>query len=392
MISTVDNITVLPEGQVGAVLLISGRWNANKEYVRDSEVIPLVEYDGLFYSLNKMGAVVGGLNPKDDYAQHGNKATWKLQNSYEMIIVKAVVADGGLLGDFVFWGGKMFSKQGVDRQGNFSDRYTEYPSGNFIPNYTVDAITGEIIALKGKFGLLEIADSNLIGKSVDGKELVRITGDKVPDEASFDAPFDIEDVSFPRETGDYPFSFENGKLTYIEVMYSVDIDLKESGEYRLDECSCDFFEIVNTWNGQNEINHFHITYSADVYIIMGKDVLLDKTFKYTDRWDGVDAEFYTAKKGRCRVNIVFTIIFDRPDGGDYIAKTITGIRALSHKATPYKATFIGSDGLYSSFTTKEFLHYKAGQGITIRSGDYGLRISQNGIQKWNGSKWIAANI
>lgn len=64
----VEHIGLKPVGEPGPTLLISGRWNVNKDYTRDSEVIPLVEHEGLFYSLNKVGTFKGGLNPKDDYA------------------------------------------------------------------------------------------------------------------------------------------------------------------------------------------------------------------------------------------------------------------------------------------------------------------------------------
>lgn len=68
------------------------------------------------------------------------------------------------------------------------------------------------------------------------------------------------------------------------------------------------------------------------------------------------------------------------------------IRSISYKQTPASTTFIGSDGLYTSFSSAEFLHYKAGEGFILRAGNYGLRVSKNGIQKWNGSTWVTANI
>ena len=52
----------------------------------------------------------------------------------------------------------------------------------------------------------------------------------------------------------------------------------------------------------------------------------------------------------------------------------------------------GIDGLYTSFSSEEFLHYKAGEGFEIRADRFGLKISKSGIQKWNGNQWVAANI
>mgnify|MGYP001264839309 CR=1 FL=1 len=393
----VEHIGLKPVGEPGAVLVISGRWNESKEYTRDSEVIPLVEFEGLFYSLNKVGTTKGGLNPKEDYAKFGSKATWKLQNSYEMIIVKAVVADGGLLGDFVFWGGKMFSKQGVDRQGNFSDRYTEYPSGNFIPNYTVDAITGEIVALKGKFGLLEIIGNTLVGKSPSGEELIRITGDQVPDAGKFSPtylPFisELDNYSVINQhdfqKNDYTPAYTANFETYIDEL----INLDESGEYRIDEATCFPREIINVRTNRDVLEEFRLRYYATTSITLNGKVILDKKEEYLDRQDGVSPTFFAPVAGSYRVYIGFLVEVVWCPEGDYRSKYETSIRGMQHKPSPSQCTFVGSDGLYSSFSTQDYLHYKAGEGITLRAGNHGLRVTKLGIQKWNGSKWIAANI
>ena len=389
----VEHIGLKPVGEPGPTLLMSGRWDSNKAYTRDSEVLPLVEYEGLFYSLNKIGTTQGGLNPKDDYAKNGSKATWKLQNSYEMIIVKAIVADGGLLGDFVFWGSKMFSKQGVDRQGKFSDSYTEYPKGNFIPNYTVDAITGEIIALKGKFGSFEIDGEDIICKTSKDKEIVIFSSSSVPTSSLFEADWDViqrdiylysEDVSFYQEDTQTVIKYRHDAY--------LNIDLKESGEHRLDGVTSRPMTIEDKF-GNNVWDRVTHKSSVSVKITDSKGLVIyhEKRIPIQDSYDGVNLVFMTKEPTEITVEIGFDVVFNTTISEIFINMS-NSIGYVLHNKVPQKVTFIGNDGLYTSFNSREFLHYKGGEGFSIRSGNFGLRVSPDGIQKWNGSKWIAANI
>ena len=373
------------DGKQGAMLVPEGSWDENKTYLRDQYKTPIVEHEGLFYSLNKEGMTKGGLNPKDDYANNGSKATWRLQNSYEMVIVKAIIADGGLLGDFVFWGGKMFSKQGVDGQGNFSDKYTEYPKGNFIPNYTVDAVTGEITAMKGKFGLLQIVGNMLACYSKSSKELFRLTGEKVPSVNSFSLGWSIYKPFDVYETFTHPINIDSQEPvaeTFYGVL-NVPFTVDKAGEYR-------FTDYTVAISSDPAIPNSKIIHSSRADIFLGSkriyaDIDLDNL--YNDY-----LEFYAPEPGDYTIVLKTTIDFIQLDNSFYKVTIGMGIRGILTKVGPSETTYIGSDGLYTSFTTGEFLHYKSGEGFTIRAGNHGLRVSKQGIQKWNGSQWVTANI
>lgn len=381
-----DYITLIPEAPV---LLISGRWNVNKEYTRDSEVLPLVEHEGLFYSLNKEGMTKGGLNPKDDYAKNGSKATWRLRESYEMVIVKAIVAGGGLVGEFVFWDGKMMSQQGVDKAGNPSTKYEEFRTGNFIPNLVFDALTGDVIALKGRFGMFYIDGSDIVGKTAGGAEVMRITGKEVPNANLFNGKWVFIDTDGKFEREDFLFVHDEygaGTRDVYRNTFEFSVIANKVGMYSANEV---LFQWRYKTTPKEEINLHQLALTYSVFRGQNK---ISSGYMENES----DLEFYADKTGIYKIEISvfaeFNVVKPR---FDYVSEGLvcdTGYRALSYKTTPQNLTYIGSDGLYTSFSSEEFLHYKANEGFILRSGNYGLRVSKSGIQKWNGNQWVAANI
>lgn len=381
----VEHIGLKPVGEPGPTLLMSGRWDLNKEYVRDSEVIPLVEHEGLFYSLNKMGNTQGGLNPKDDYAQHGNKATWKLRNSYEMVIVKALVAGGGLIGEFVFWDGKMMSQQGVDRAGNPSAKYEEFRSGNFIPNLLFDALTGNIIAIRGQFGLLYIIDGDIVGLGEDKKEVVRISSKEIPDSHLLDGKW--ENLELNRWVLDDFWWYDTTSIpptTFYKFAWETVIDCDKIGEYCLED-----IDTRMTYNSNGVTYKDEIRHKVSVYH-NGKLVASTSFDQYGSFF------FYADEIGKysvhCEIWAELKTVMGNSPSQNFKVDIHSEIMAIQYKESPRPTTLLGRDGLYSSFTSSEYLHYKAGQGFTIKAGSFGLRISPSGIKKWNGNQWVVANI
>ena len=378
-----DYITLIPEAPV---LLISGRWDVNKEYTRDSEVLPLVEHEGLFYSLNKEGMTKGGLNPKDDYAKNGSKATWKLQNSYEMVIVKALVAGGGLVGEFVFWDGKMMSQQGVDKAGNPSTKYEEFRTGNFIPNLVFDALTGDVIALKGRFGMFYIDGSDIVGKTAGGAEVMRITGEQIPDASVLNGKGNSlfqPEYDTLNETFDYDEDEIRPSKVY-QGSWDYDFNCDKVGQYKI-------FDITSSYIIRNPTPGLEGKTKLNV-IVRGprgtvQDVMLGSYGT---------VEFYASVPGHYNAECFIEIAFSSNIHVNHDRRTpiaiFSGFTAFEYKATPANTTLIGNDGLYTSFSSEEFLHYKAGEGFEIRADRFGLKISKSGIQKWNGNQWVAANI
>lgn len=375
------------DGKQGAMLVPEGSWDENKTYLRDQYKTPIVEHEGLFYSLNKEGMTKGGLNPKDDYAKNGSKATWRLQESYEMVIVKALVAGGGLVGEFVFWDGKMMSQQGVDKAGNPSTKYEEFRTGNFIPNLVFDALTGDVIALKGRFGMFYIDGSDIVGKTAGGAEVMRITGKEVPNADLFNGKWVFEDTNSKSEIEDFVFVDDpQGTEDVYRNTFEFSVIANKVGMYSVKEVLFQW-RYKTTPEQEIALNELSLTYS----VFRGQNKISSGYMENES-----DLEFYADKTGIYKIEISVYARFNAVRiNVDRVYESLvceTGYRALSYKSTPANTTLIGNDGLYTSFSSEEFLHYKAGEGFILRSGNYGLRVSKSGIQKWNGNQWVAANI
>lgn len=134
----------------------AGRYDPNTSYVCTEAAGPFVEQDGQYYAMYKQGTWLGnsiGRSPKEDYAQYGSDATWRLMDKYKALIVEMLFSDYAKLGSAIFLGDYMFSQYGI-RNGAQSNAYQNFDPNNldaFRPNIFVDWLKGHIEALSGYF-------------------------------------------------------------------------------------------------------------------------------------------------------------------------------------------------------------------------------------------------
>lgn len=134
----------------------AGRYDPNTSYVCTEAAGPFVEQDGQYYAMYKQGTWLGssiGRTPKEDYAQYGSDATWRLMDKYKALIVEMLFSDYAKLGSAIFLGDYMFSQYGI-RNGTQSNAYQNFDPNNldaFRPNIFVDWLKGHIEALSGYF-------------------------------------------------------------------------------------------------------------------------------------------------------------------------------------------------------------------------------------------------
>lgn len=134
----------------------AGRYDPNTSYVCTEAAGPFVEQDGQYYAMYKQGTWLGssiGRTPKEDYAQYGSDATWRLMDKYKALIVEMLFSDYAKLGSAIFLGDYMFSQYGI-RNGAQSNAYQNFDPNNldaFRPNIFVDWLKGHIEALSGYF-------------------------------------------------------------------------------------------------------------------------------------------------------------------------------------------------------------------------------------------------
>lgn len=179
-------------GDQGPIFYCAGVWSADKEYTRTKELCPYVLYEDSssltpegtnYYMPTKIGTIAAnGKAPSED------ATNWKHVEKPELILAHMAVMDFASIGDAMFKGSYMFSKDGTptndDAYLNFDEKDPENVS-KFRPNYYVNFKTGKMYAVKGNFsGTIDsstinggtINGSTFTSKSADGKSQTVIQG------------------------------------------------------------------------------------------------------------------------------------------------------------------------------------------------------------------------
>ncbi len=136
-----------PEG-LKPIPVPAGVYSASKTYTADAYTTPFVLYDGKYYILNKQGSF-SDINPKNDYAANGKKATWLYLESLQYVFAEILMANLALLGKAVFYGNYMYSQYGKNKDGSAVGSSGGYGApaeagGTFIPNLILDFLQGKI--------------------------------------------------------------------------------------------------------------------------------------------------------------------------------------------------------------------------------------------------------
>lgn len=122
-----------------------GKWGATTRYTATDSLAPFVYYEAgkTTYVMNKITSVVG-LDPAKDYADNGTNATWIPFEKYMAIYTEIIMADFGKLASTVFFGDYLFSQEGVDDRGLPTNKYEDFNTPAFNPNYQLNSRTGEL--------------------------------------------------------------------------------------------------------------------------------------------------------------------------------------------------------------------------------------------------------
>lgn len=126
---------------------------SDTQYTATALTAPMVVFENQMYILNVVGTVGSQLNPRDDYAANGNKATWVLVPQYKAAYYEIFFADFAKLGSAIFSGDYMLSQHGVDAQGRESTDFEKFnPATNdFTPNIMIDWLRGRLYAQDSVF-------------------------------------------------------------------------------------------------------------------------------------------------------------------------------------------------------------------------------------------------
>lgn len=134
----------------------AGVYSSTTQYVCTEAAGPMVEYNGQYYGMYKVGTWIGtneGRTPQEDYSLYGTQATWQLLDKYTAVFAEILFAAFAKLGSAVFLDDYMFSQYGI-RNGVQSNAYQNFDPSNldsFRPNVFVNWRTGYFESFRSKF-------------------------------------------------------------------------------------------------------------------------------------------------------------------------------------------------------------------------------------------------
>lgn len=135
-------------GKTGPLVYPAGEYSPTETYTRTELSTPVVLCDGEYYVLSKDGSVTG-VNPKNDYAANGTKASWIRMQKFQYAFVEVLMANFAKLASAVFSGDYMFSQYGKDANGNITNEYKLFNpevlgQGDcpFTPNLLINFLLG----------------------------------------------------------------------------------------------------------------------------------------------------------------------------------------------------------------------------------------------------------
>lgn len=187
------------QGPAGPLIYPAGEYGASVSYTRTSLSAPMVLCEGQYYVLNKEGTFKN-INPKNDYAADGSRATWVLMDKMKYAFAEILMANFAKLASAVFYGQYMFSQYGVKADGSAVETESGYKDFNyndpmnaanrFRPNLLIDFLRGilygrnvevdggvfrNISSPNGAFRIKDNGDIEIVGKvstSLNGTRIV----------------------------------------------------------------------------------------------------------------------------------------------------------------------------------------------------------------------------
>lgn len=178
------------KGDTGPIPYPCGSYDDKRSYTRDSFKSPVVELDGVYYSMEKAGTIKG-INPKTDVANNGGN--WGYFDIFKYLMSEIAFIKFGKLASAIFYEQYMFSQYGIAADGtsvetadgykNFNASDPMNASNAFRPNILLDflrgkawmndvSVKGDVNATSGEFNNVEFQSGKVAGFNVEGNSIV----------------------------------------------------------------------------------------------------------------------------------------------------------------------------------------------------------------------------
>lgn len=395
------------EGKAGLMAYPAGVFDPLVTYVATDSATPVVMdgRDGLGlaqYFVLRRGksfcgdsAPIGRKSPHEDQALGGEDASWDRMDRFNSIFADIVMAEFAKLASAVFSGDLMFSQQGVSDSGAFSEDYRNIGNG-FSPNLMIDflsgkltandaVIRGDVVATSGQIGNLRIEGNDLVGYSGDS-EVIRIGVGSLP---SLGAMF-----SSQRYPGSPMLSLKVpvGSHSIHDLRYqSVRSSLSLTQPLSADQICIPAVGFRCSGYGASG---FKAVVSLELSVNGSLVRSLTKTIAPNESADFLFDGLAVKSGDSCVVSVGAVFPNDILDdsqswsGGLRVDSDAAWFRTLSPSR---QGVVFASDGIYASGSDGHF-RYSASDGFEAVAGQFGIRVSPDGIKKRSGADWIPCNI
>lgn len=388
-------------GELGKLFYSAGVYEEDVEYSKKNYSVPYVlyrdsdsdEYDR--YILTSENPIIG-VNPKEDYDSGGGN--WDKMDKFLAIYTSVLLSDYAKLGSFIFSKDHFISQWGYDKYGNQSNNYELFdPDGDeWFPNFAVDAYSGVIKVNRGDVGMFTIQGSDLVGINEQGKPIIKFTTDKIDDIPSIQV---IDKIEFTSFGGPFLFSKEDTggglAVTVEEFVDRVNIPALDSPVrlYDLDE---HLPYDIQWFNSDDEDPNYGSTtniksgsLSLNILNISDEDgSVIDFEYIYKDdKLYGV--EFRSKEPGYYTITaeVRATIIVPSKGFSTNVVLADIGFRNVRYEIGQAPNTVLASDGILSSYRSDDYFKFKSGSGFETVSGNYGLKVSPNGLYRLKNGEW-----
>jgi len=358
-----------------------GDYSASKTYYGNTTRIDVVKYNNLYYKALITAGEFSGKVPTD--------TTYWIQfpGPYENIATGWLFAEYANLAGLIFKNKCLISQSGTVN-GSAS---TDYENANFIPDLKIDPING-IIKMGSKISITR--DYGISLNDANGKIATKIIADTIGTIATLPTDQVINSMMTmalawycsAKEDHDnecYNKEFSLGALSVGDVIklngFGVDLDVPtDPSGYSIQTNRLQVF--IEVYNGSTLVH----TWSASKNIIVASAAELNESFTPGESIT-IDGTNYTSGTYKLVLRAVVTIDSSTISGAtdDVICRG-----SYAYAITQPQQTIIGTDGFFTAWGENKYMFVSAIEGINLRLGNYGLRLTSSGLQKLNNGTWI----
>jgi hypothetical protein len=364
-------------------LVFRGYYDNSKIYYGNQYRIDCVRYGDSYYAARVDAGTFSSIIPS-------NTSKWNpFGASFDSVATGLLLAENANIANLIFR----------------NQRLESLATTNGIPNFFIDGLKNIASFAAGKavfdgagarIGWIFIDGKDLVGVDSDGVERLRITPNALPavNTAGTTTPLIVKsyggDANYIGETStevafEYDAYYSEGRdndpiednILYGYVEYDI---VEDSTRINLSELQpdCQLKDI----NG-NAIPHNKVTESLYANVLI----------KNGNTWNTIGSvalsqgqrEITIPMAGRIRIAIYLSVyVTGYSSWHGTISVTAQGIQAKTTK----EEVFIAKDGIMAIYNAN-YLRFHSGEGLIVRVGNYGMRITTSGIQKTSngGSSW-----